>query len=328
MYGPILYSNDINTYTDNHIKYYVHKMNACSGIIMKNKNRDDNINILVNKFIYIKIKIIYTKWIKVNYNYILIDNNIYIILKYERIDLKIPDINNIGVLNIALYKILFYVRYIITLLLYIINKYINNYIINKPYKTIENNNYPEGYNKHNIKFNKEPLLNYCEINDINIKFLLFCIYIKVIGKTQKYKSYLIRTYVHNKSIFNYEHIDLNTHNYPIYFYPIDYDINNIVKYVKLLESEYSNYNLIYSILDNKLLSDLYSDIDEDGIFHYNYNENNSNLNENNCNYNENNINLNISISDNNIELDFYHSLKLREFQQISEEFKNIIIKIL
>ena len=182
-----------------------------------------------------------------------------------------------------------------------------------------------------LEFNKAKLVDFCLENDISIKYLLLSIYINVIGKNVD--NGLISSNVNESDILSYNDIDINSENIPIFFLPIEYNIKNIVKYVKLLEKEYE---LSYSILKSvKMtpLSKIINIIENNTLFGFNYN---NNYNNNNNNYNNNNnnyknyirsnsiCNLNIIIIEERIKFIFNHKLTDRIFMKILDGIKNII----
>ena len=321
MYGPILYSNTLNTYTDINTrdKYIIHELFPCKNIIMKNKNRHKNSNIeeidpLIKKFLYIKINVVYDKWIKLNYNYIFNNDKIYLVnYRYDNL-IENKNCNEKSIILSNIYHSIIYVlRYLVIFVIYYIKCKISNYIksndsISQSTEVI-----------YLLEFNKTRLEDFCLENEISIKHLLLSIYINVIGKYVD--NGLVRSYVNETDMLNYNDININSDNIPIYFLPIEYNIKNIVKYVKILEKEYELSYAILKSLKSTPLRKISNLIEENSIYGFNYK--NTNKNTNNL-YKETICNLNIFIIEDKIKFIFNHRLCDKKFIKIIDYIKYII----
>ena len=319
MYGPILYSNTLNTYTDINTtrdKYIIHELFPCKSIVMKNKNRHKNrdknenteeIDPLIKKFLYIKINIVYDKWIKLNYNYIFNNEKIYLVnYRSENLILN-KDFNEKSIILSNIYhSIIYLLRYLVIFVIYYIKCKISDYV-----KSPDNTK-KSAEVTYLLEFNKTKLEDFCMENDISIKYLLLSIYINVIGTNVD--NGLIRSYVNETDILNYNDIDINSENIPIYFLPIKYNIKNIVKYVKILEKEYELSYAILKSVKSTPLHKISNIIGGNTLYGFNNNNNNS----------DTICNLNIVIIEERIKFIFNHKLRDKTFIKILDDIKYIL----
>ena len=323
MYGPILYSNDLNTYTDkcdisDTNKFVVHKLTPCNNIVIKKKKSNINIEPLVNKFIYIKLNIVYDKWIKLNYNYIHYNNNIYLINYIDHVSIStIPDSSE----NVNIFETIVYlIRYLIILVLYNIKLQINKYVRVPEVLLLEREIYE-------LSFNKTTLDKVCSAHNISLRYLVLSIYIYVIGNIRD--EGLIVSHVNDRSILHNDIFNINSDNREIYFLPIKYDINKIYKYVKILEKEYAkSYKILGDIPQN--LMGVFDNVKI--LYGYDYidnidnidNKENIDIDNINMDNKENRCDLKVINKDNNIILIFNHILRKSEILKIVENFKKLI----
>jgi len=358
MYGPILYCNNVNLYDDElGNNYIVHKLKTCKNIIMKHKNKNQNncdsldFNI-IKKFIYIKIKIVYDKWIKINYNYIINNNNnIYIVNNVNNVNnVKTNNVktNNVKTNNFTLnfyYKlIIFIIRYVVIYIIHYCKYRIDNYVKSASFKTFHIS--PEPHSIYCIKFNKYILEELCISSNISLKYLLLSMYINILGN--RVPGSIIKSYINKQNTMNYNELyinninnnNINNNNIPIYLLPISYKMDKIIKYSRILEGEYNDSYDVLNYLHNTFTYNLNKHYKSENTYGFNYINhilNDTEFYDNNLKYEEgyenenllkNICNLNIFISNCDINLIFNHKLKKCDIIKISEDFKHMINNII
>ena len=353
MYGPILYSKNVNIYDDElSNKYIVHKLKPCKNIIMKHKNKNKNKNKnkensdtlhfnIIKKFIYIKINIVYDKWIKINYNYIINNNTIYIVNNVNNINTDINNdiiaINKTSRRNYIYKLIIFIIRSIVIFIMHCFKCKIDNYVKNASFKDLYIS--PETDSIHCIKFNKYKLEELCISNNISLKYLLLSMYINILGN--RVPGSIIKSYINIQNTMNYNELYINNNNnIPIYLLPMSYNIDKIIKYSQLLEKEYDDSYDVLNYLQNTFIYRLNKYYKSETTYGYNYINQILNDNEyydNNLKYVEgyesenlikNICNLNIFVSNDEINLIFNHKLKECDLTKISEDFKHTITNLI